>query len=585
MKNLLFLFLAACLVFTSCDFSTTVDDHPDDGPQASIDTLAHEIELRPDSITPDSVAPMSAFYEDALSEGMRKSMRKASVDTVTLPVVVHIIYTKSATDRTNIPDQQILSQIEATNHQFLADAPLTRNSASVPIQFALAKKDPQGKPTTGINRINGDVVPSYAQYGIKTGVTDPNLGASELAIKNLSRWPADKYINVWVVSEIRNNEGGNGVQGYAYGPFNSLLDGIVVMHTVFGSSDRNCDGVAEASIPGSTVKASQSQGKVFTHEMGHHFALKHNSHNTTTCAPETNCKVQGDGCCDTPPVRQVGSCNTPACPPVPGQVPPVVSHYMEYGQQSCLYKFSNDQKLRMLGCLEGIRVSLKSSPGLSQPLQVEAGIVIAVNGYTCDDFVPILAKISNGGLDTLRSVRINGVNYSAKIAPGATGDVQLPMVQTPQVQVYPLSYTITHVNDKPDVLASNNNVTLSVERIIGVTLTMSFVVDYYGGENSWSIKNADGKEVWQKASYPQGTPPNMFKDRTYTDKNCLPAGTYTLTMRDGHGDAQTFGSTRSGFKLLNGSQILVQSGPCWCTSCAGTACKEKTWTFTIGPVI
>lgn len=574
------LILAVCLSVASCDLFRKPQRHI---PQVVFaDTLAIDIVERVDTITPDNPEPMLEEMEDSLQSGMRRAMLR-STEVITLPVVVHIIYTGLPTDRSNIPDQQVYSAIEAMNHHYAADAPLTSNSVNTGIQFQLAKRDPQGNPTNGINRVSGDAVPNYKTLGIKTGLS--GFGADELLIKNLSRWPVDKYINVWVVTEISGNDGGNGTQGYAYHPLSPARDGIVILHSCFGSTDKNCDGVQDQPVPGFTVKGNMTQGKVLTHEMGHHFGLYHNFQGTTSCTAETNCLVQGDKCCDTPPVKQVSSCTVPACTPTPGQPASTyvfANHYMEYGSQTCLYKFSNDQKLRMLACIHGIRASLKTSPGLSDPFSSEAGISISINGFTCIDETPVQATIVNGGVTPLLSVRINNVNYSTSIAVGGSGIIQLPPLNTSQEGIAEVAYILTHVNGMPDPTNSNNVAIARSERVDGVTITMSFTIDYYGSENSWSIKNSSGVEVWQRSSYPQGVSGAMFANRTYTDTNCLPKGSYTLTMKDSHGDAQNFAAPRAGFKLLNGSTVLVSSGPCWCTPspCVNT-CKEKTWAFVV----
>ena len=75
----------------------------------------------------------------------------------TLPVVVHVVYNTSAE---NISDKQIKSQIKVLNLDYSAKNP-DKVGTPTPwkgliidsrIRFALAKKDPEGRPTTGITR-------------------------------------------------------------------------------------------------------------------------------------------------------------------------------------------------------------------------------------------------------------------------------------------------------------------------------------------------------------------------------------------------------------------------------------------------
>ena len=115
---------------------------------------------------------------------------------VTIQVVVHVVY---KTDEENISDEQIESQIEVLNKDYRGTnpdrenvpAPWTSLTADPNIQFALATKDPKGKPTTGINRVEttrdsfgtGDTVKKKAGGG-----TPP--------------WATDRYLNIWAATSV-----------------------------------------------------------------------------------------------------------------------------------------------------------------------------------------------------------------------------------------------------------------------------------------------------------------------------------------------------------------------------------------------
>ena len=76
----------------------------------------------------------------------------------TIPVIVHVV---SKTDEEDISDEQVESQIDVLNQDYRgknADRSKVPDAwsslvADPNIQFALAKKDPKGKPTTGITRV------------------------------------------------------------------------------------------------------------------------------------------------------------------------------------------------------------------------------------------------------------------------------------------------------------------------------------------------------------------------------------------------------------------------------------------------
>ena len=90
--------------------------------------------------------------------------------------------------------------------------------ADAQIEFRLAKIDPNGKCTEGINRINSTKSSSFTNVD-----------------KSLSYWPANKYMNIWLVNTI--GFGGGTVLGYAQFPSSSnlLTYGVVCKHNEWGS--------------------------------------------------------------------------------------------------------------------------------------------------------------------------------------------------------------------------------------------------------------------------------------------------------------------------------------------------------------
>src|SRR5690554_2376576 len=215
----------------------------------------------------------------------------------TIPVVVHIIHKGEAIGSgSNISDEQVYSAINALNQDFrkMAGTYGDGDGADIEVEFCLAQRDPSGNPTTGINRVSGCSVTNYCTQGIKSG---SGAGAVEVDVKNLSRWPNQSYYNIWVVSEINNNNGGSGVQGYAYFPTTSIVDGTVLLYNAFGTVGN--------------LKAYTNRNRTLTHEIGHAFALFH-TFQGNSCS-ETNCALNGDRVCDTPPTTQNSNCGTPPC--------------------------------------------------------------------------------------------------------------------------------------------------------------------------------------------------------------------------------------------------------------------------------
>ena len=200
----------------------------------------------------------------------------------TIPVVVHVINLgESIGTGTNISNTQIQQAIAGLNDRFRNVNGL---GADVEMDFCLATKDPNGNSTNGINRVNGSSVPNYSANGIKpTGNTCS--GAVETTIKDLSRWPVSDYYNIWVVSEICNGS----FVGYASYPVGGLYDGLVIVSTSMTSNS--------GTLP---------------HEVGHGFFLYHTFNGdggNVSCPVDTDCLIDGDRVCDTPPHKQ-GDCGT-----------------------------------------------------------------------------------------------------------------------------------------------------------------------------------------------------------------------------------------------------------------------------------
>jgi|GEM_PF-895015 len=277
-------------------------------------------------------------------------------DVIQIPVVVHVIHTGTAVGvGANISDDQIDSAIIALNDRY-RKTPGTHGDASgvdTKIQFVLASRDPNCDSTSGIVRVNGSSVTNYATMGMGLGTSYP--GADEVAVKDLSRWPNTDYMNIWVVSEIGNNNGGFGVQGFAYFPGASAeVDGLVVQHTSFGTTG--------------TVNSWNNLNRTVTHEVGHYLGLYHTfegDSSGTGCPPVTNGCGTGLGDCisDTEPhIRSSSNCPTGTTNTCTGStVGLTIRNYMDYSSQTCADMFTSGQKARMRAVLWGPRAGLITS--------------------------------------------------------------------------------------------------------------------------------------------------------------------------------------------------------------------------------
>ena len=238
----------------------------------------------------------------------------------TIPVVVHVIHLGEPVGTgVNISDLQIQQAIDGMNNRWRN---IIGNSVDMEVQFCLANTDPNGNPSTGINRVDGSSVPNYISMGANTGNASCG-GANEQAIKDLSRWPVSDYYNIWVVKMICG-----GWSGWAYYPNGNNYDGT-------------------------TIRAASMTGgsSILAHELGHGFFLYHTFEGdggNSTCPSDGDCALEGDHICDTQPHKQ-SDCG--AANPCTGSGTFDNSRYNYMSYCSGLDRFTPDQKARVQATL------------------------------------------------------------------------------------------------------------------------------------------------------------------------------------------------------------------------------------------
>lgn len=294
-----------------------------------------------------------------------------------IPVVVHIIHKGEAIGTgTNISMAQINSAIDNLNNRYRN---LHGPSVDTEIEFVLAKRDPDGNATTGVNRVDGSGVTNYSTDGVNAG-SGSGLGADEVTIKNLSRWSNVDYYNIWVISEIEGNNGGGGIQGYAYYPGAApTVDGTIIMHTCFGTIG--------------TVNTWNNLGRTLVHEIGHAFNLAHTFEGD---AGGTICPTgDGDFVADTDPhIRAASNCPAGTNPCTGNFIDEVTKNFMNYSNQACALEFTAGQVSRMRASILAFRPNLTTSLG---------GTVPAASSVIAASCTPVTTDIApNSGIGIWR---------------------------------------------------------------------------------------------------------------------------------------------------------------------------------------
>lgn len=398
---------------------------------------------------------------------------------ITIPVVVHVVY-KTATE--NISDEQVLSQIDVLNEDFrrlnpdVSETPseFEPDAADFEIEFCLATSDPDGNPTSGINRVETD----EDYFGFDDGVKFTSSGG-------VDAWPSDEYLNIWCCNLTA------GLLGYAQFPGGSpATDGVVVTYTAFGNT-----GTATPPYDG---------GRTATHEIGHWLNLYH------IWGDDGDCSEPEDYCDDTPP--QLNS--TFGCPshPYADDCSDAIQfqNYMDYTDDACYNMFTLDQKDRARALFEpgGERYDLQfSTRCFSYDYDAQCVEIVSPAGSYCFDTFNPIVTIKNLGLVTMTSLDISysfdgGTTstfyWTGSLSAGEQEDVSLPTVTMPEGSHF-MEVNVSNPNGTTDEYIDNNNgYSDFVINVVGFTLPLIQGFEDGGFPYAgYSIYNPDEALTWE----------------------------------------------------------------------------------------
>ncbi|MBL7936599.1 MAG: T9SS type A sorting domain-containing protein [Bacteroidia bacterium] len=380
-----------------------------------------------------------------------------------IPVVVHVIHDGGTN---NISDAQIQSQIDVLNEDFRKKVGTNGFGAGVDtdIEFCLAKKDPLGKCTNGIVRINSPLS-NHQTY-------------QRSQLKLLSYWDNTRYLNMYVVKNINNGSGILGYSSFPGGPPDE--DGIVVKHNYYGRI-----GTAASSL-----------GRTTTHEIGHWFGLYHTFNGgcgVDTCA-------DGDLVCDTPPAANpnygcptINSCSNDF-PNIDDQI----QNYMDYSNDNCKSMFSNGQKQRMHATLTSFRNDIWQQWNLDST-GCDSGFVNS-NCKVIADFVTLNQNICIGNsIVFYNKSQNNPTTYQWYFQGGtpAISSVANPTVSYAAIGNFQVKLIATN-SYGTDSLISNNYVNVTTPPVGQALPYFENFESVIFPTNGITIDNPDGGITWQR---------------------------------------------------------------------------------------
>lgn len=444
----------------------------------------------------------------------RTSSKTAASSVIIIPVVVHVIHNGQAIGTApNITDAQVQSQITVLNQDFRKMLGTPGGTSTNPvatdiqIEFVLAKVDPNGNPTNGIDRVN--------MCQASWSETDINE-----TVKPSTIWNPAQYMNMWTVKFSDSD-----LLGFAQFPNSSTLqgldafegdantDGVVSSYDVFGSS---------ALGTGFLLVSDYDKGRTMTHEVGHFLGLRHIWGDGTgdESANKPDCAAS-DFCADTP---QAGwenyDCDAvyDSCPAEAGN--DMTENYMDYTTDVCMNIFTQNQKDRIMAVMTNSprRNSLKTSTkGNAIPLFANDAEVKFITDYCftnstlCSSLpAPTNKKVTliNRGSSSLSSASlqysINGgtlqtQNWTGTLAPNEFASITL--LNTAFNGLFTVS--IDTANGTTDQRTTNNTTSQAFEPVNYNYTNYVFTLqqDFWGDETKWELKDGSGVVKYSGGPY------------------------------------------------------------------------------------
>jgi len=287
--------------------------------------------------------------------------------TYTIPVVIHLYHNNGPE---NLSDDVLHRILDEINTYYGATGP----AYDTKIRFALARLDPYGNCSSGIDRVQ---------------LASPDRTQSS-QWHNAYKWDESRYVNIHL--------------------FRSYVG--------FGSTIGNASSTPNYGdkITGDAMVAINNNPNIplaIAHELGHFLSLIH----TNESCLNTDCLVNGDKVCDTEPHSANASTGQLYCEIITDCFPSLTipwDNVMHSYLNQCSFRFTEGQAMRMRYYIEWAGLNLASEAnklctGIHALGAVTAGGERIITGYESYTAASYPAPVQ--------------LNYSIRVRPGATLDI------------------------------------------------------------------------------------------------------------------------------------------------------------------
>jgi lysyl endopeptidase len=269
-----------------------------------------------------------------------------------------------------------------------------------------------------------------------------------------------------------------------------------------------------------------------------------------------------------------------------------------YGKFSTSWN-GNSPATRLRDWLDPLNTNVTVLNGLGgAPVLAFDAALLSINNIddvTCGSTVNPSVTIRNNGTTTMTTLTLNWtlngtpgttINWTGSLTTGQQANVNLPAM-SPGDGNHTLQVVGSNPNGQSDGNVNNNTITTTFTLFANaVEYTLNIILDDYGDETTWEIKNSNNVVIYTGGPYAEGA------DQTLeTTDLCLGNGCYTFTIFDSWGDGICcqYGDgsyeilDNQGNQLFTGGTFTNQASHNFCITSVGIEDNNLLAGFSIFP--